>query len=119
MQGDFGSVTPSLPDAVENFWSEMEARRRRRDRSTLAGINSLIAFLVSLAVIAMNVRRKWNVAQAFQAPAKVLHRFEADSPFSITAARDHLRLKFMIAKEQLLADSNLPSRAHQAFPLIG
>src|SRR5437763_15193607 len=108
MQGNFGGFNPPLPDLLQYLGTEMQARCRRRDRPPLAGINSLIAFLVSLAVITMNVRRKWNMAQAFQAPAKVLYRFEADSPFSITAACDHLRLKFMIAKEQMLADSNLP-----------
>src|SRR3974390_452276 len=116
----------------------MKSGSRSSDRSALAGVDRLVAISVGGGIIAGNVGRQRDVAYLFnecEEIGEVLPGFarsdsrgrlsphkcrgESDVAFAEFSAGGHLSLEFVVvAKEEMLANSDLTARTDEAFPVI-
>ena len=96
----------------------MQAGGRRGHRSRMIGKDRLVALAVGWLVLARNVGRQGNVAEALDRLGDVSLRCQADSPQPILAAADHFGGKFSVSEFDALSHADLPSRPDQRFPLL-
>src|SRR5258708_13144782 len=94
----------------------MQAGCRSGHGSRMIGKNCLVTFTVRRIVLARNVRRQRNVAEAFDRLSNVSLRRQADSPQPIRAAADHFGGKFSISEFDALSPADLSPRPPQSFP---
>src|SRR3984957_11537506 len=64
VQRNFGGLDFSLAQPREQFRREVKSRRGRRNGASLFGVNSLVAFSVSRLILALDIRRQWNMSEA-------------------------------------------------------
>jgi hypothetical protein len=125
-------------EARENFRGKVKAGSRSSDRSSFASIDGLVAVAVGGGIIASNVGRQWDVADLFnkrEEIGEVLPGFagpdrrgrlsphkcrgEANVAFAELSAGGHLSLEFVIiAKEEMLTDSDLSAWTDEALPVV-
>ena len=134
VEGDLGGFDATLADAVEDFWSEVEASGGSRDRSILLGINGLVAMEIARRIGAGDVRRKRDVADAAESGEEVVlavvfvmvifvifssKRLKSDAAFAKVGAGENIGLQFvMLPEKKAFADADLASGANQALPII-
>ena len=96
----------------------MQAGCRRGHGPWMIGKDRLVTLAVRRFVLARNIGRQRNVAEAFDRLRYVSFRSQADSPQTILAAAYHFRGKLSISEIDALAHSDFASRADQCFPLL-
>jgi hypothetical protein len=69
---DFRGLDATLADAVENFLSEMEAGGGSGYRSSLLGVDGLIALAIAGRIGARDVGRKRDVANAIEGGEEIV-----------------------------------------------
>ena len=120
VQRDLGNFDPPRSDAIQDLGSEMQAGGRRGHGTTLSRVNRLVAVPVGSPILTPDVGRQRDMPEPIKSGEKVFGRFKADAPFAESSASDYFRLQSVgIAEEQPFPDSNLASRADQAFPFGG
>src|SRR6202163_2975713 len=128
VQRNLGNFNPAGTNSIEDLRREVQAGRRRRDRSPCLRVYSLVAIPVRRpVVIAVNVGWKRHMSNAFDAGKEIGDRGESDAPLPKTAPFRHLGFQFgwgvgqrarWPAKGEFFPNSDLPPRPHQALPLI-
>jgi hypothetical protein len=119
VQRDFGGFDAALLKAAQDFWREVEAGRRRGDRTALAGVDGLVALAIPLAIGAGDVRRQGHVAKSFHDLEKIVDRCEANAPLPELSAAEHFRLEIIVlSKKEVLAHADFSAWANQAVPLV-
>jgi hypothetical protein len=119
VQGDIGGLDTALADPVEDFWCEMQASRGSRDRSTLLGVDGLIALAIVGGIRARNVRRERDVADAVEDWEEILNGLKANAALAEFSAGEDFGLQFILpAEKQAFADADLAAGPNQAFPIV-
>jgi hypothetical protein len=59
----FRSLDSSFAQPLEQLWGEMESRRRRRHGASLLRVDRLVTISIELVIVALYIRRQWNVSQ--------------------------------------------------------
>src|SRR6266478_6087905 len=95
MQRDLGNFNPAGTNLLQDLGREVQAGRRRCDRSPRLRVYSLVPITVRHPVIfATNVGRKRHVSNALDAGKKIVDRGESDAPLPKTAAFYDLGFQF-------------------------
>jgi len=122
MEGNLSSLDAALPNAIQDFGSEVKAGGGSGGRSTLLGIDGLIALAVVRRIRTRDVGRERDVADAIQSSEKVGgsgDRLEADAALAEFGAAQDFGLKLILfAEEKALADADFAAGANQAFPIV-
>ena len=103
MQCDLGRFNAALANAIENFGSEVEAGGGGGDRSALVGVDGLIAVAVVGRVSAVDVGRKWNMADAVESGEEIIggaEGIEADGALAEFAAGENFGLQVVVLAEK-------------------
>jgi hypothetical protein len=128
VQGDIDSLDPAVADAVEDLGCEMKAGGGGCYRSTVLGINGLVAFAIAGRIRACDIRREGDVANAIKGSEEVvvltLGGLKADAALAEFPSAQDLGLQFVeiaiaLAKEQPFADADLAAGPNQTLPIVG
>ena len=96
----------------------MQTCGRRGHGARLVRENRLVTLAIRRLVVALDVRRKRNVAQAFEHLVERGRAAETQSSQTEFRAIQDLGLEFSVAEQNFLARGQFPPGAHQRFPLI-
>ena len=123
VQGDLGRLDSTLMNVLKNFRREVQARRRRGDRTERLGVDRLVGLAVGGRVGAVDVRRQGNVADAIEHAEEVVDRIEAKMALAKGSAAHDLGREFMrrfiglAAEINPLTQAELAAGMDQRFPL--
>ena len=78
MQGDAGDFDAARGERIENLRSEVQAGGGRCYGAALAGVDGLVALAVVGGIVAANVGRQRNVADAVEDGEEIFDRVEAE-----------------------------------------
>jgi hypothetical protein len=124
VERDFSGLDAAVAYAVENFLSEVEAGGGSGYRSTLLGVDGLIALAIARRVGAGNVGWERDMADAIEGSEEIVRGLkgglEADTALAELGAGEDFSLQFVfLAEEQALADADFAAGTNQAFPIVG
>src|SRR2546425_11382821 len=94
----------------------MQTRSRSGAVAAPAGKDRLVAFAVSGFILAGDVGRQRNVAQALDGGQQVFNSGETKLPQAVFAAANHLGLQLSFTKDDALSGADLAPWAHQRLP---
>src|SRR3984893_2878348 len=118
VQRDGNRFDASLAQSFENGGRKMQAGCRSGNGSRMLGEDRLVTFAVGRLILARNVWRQRNVAEAFNRLRDISLRRQTDSPHPVVAAADHFRGKLPVSKFDALSHTDLSTRTDQGFPLL-
>src|SRR5208337_3894179 len=122
---DLGRFDPTLANAVEDLWREVQARSRRGDRTEWLGVNGLILLAIGRRIRAVDVRRQRDVPNPFQHAEEIANWIEAQMALAERAPPDDLGREFvrilagLSAEINPFADAELASGVNQCLPFQG
>ncbi len=93
VQRDFRGFNAARFDASQNFRREVQTCGRRGHRTLFAGVDGLVALAVRRLVLAVDVWRQRDVANALDDGKEIRHGKKANAALSEAAAGDHFRLQ--------------------------
>jgi len=123
VQGDVCGLDAALADAVEDLRGEVKTGGGRGYRSTLQGVDGLVALAIAGGIRTYDVGRERDVADAIECGKKIVRalgcRLEADAAFAEFGTGQDFGLEFIVlAEEEALTDTDLAAGADQAFPIV-
>src|ERR1700674_81606 len=128
VQGDLCRLDATISYARKNFLSKVQPCGWRRYRTTLVGVDGLIAVPIAGAVRPVNVRWQRHMPQPLDQTKEICCRRKAYAAFPETAPGHDLCLQFVfvslvlsfipVSKEQPLSHSNFAPWADQALPFV-
>ena len=93
-----------------------------RCRSAIPGEHRLVTLAIRVPILAMDVGREWNMAEAFKPGKEIRHRSKSQSSLAELPARNNLGLEQctagFVSKAQTFSHPNLASGAHQRLPFV-
>ncbi len=100
VQRDFRGFNATFFDSSQNLGREVQTCGRGSRRALRASVDGLIALAVRRLILAGNVRRQRDVADAFEGTKEIGHRKEADTAFSEAAPEDYFRVQCVFFTEK-------------------
>ncbi len=116
MQRDTGSPHPLLPDRLQQLPRKVQPSRRRRRRTFISGINSLITFLIRKLM--RDIRRKRHLPEPVQNLLKDPFILKLYETVSLVNHADDLSSEQSIAKADNRPFPRLFAGLHERFPHI-
>jgi hypothetical protein len=109
-------------ERFENLRCKVQAGCGRGHRATFAGKDRLVALAVCRFIVAADVGRQGDVADAVKDGEKIVHWFEAQHALAELASFENLGFKRNAAigrgENKDLADGDLPTRTNEGAPEI-
>ena len=116
MEGHVGNLYSHSLNLSQKLLGKMQARRRRRRRPFMPGIDGLVTVLVLQLVC--NIRRQWHLAQLVQDLLKNTRVMELNQAVPVIHSIHHGSCKQALTEFNDSSRLCLLSRAHQGLPYI-
>jgi hypothetical protein len=122
VQREAGNFDAARGERVEDLRSEVQAGGGRGDGAAFAGEDRLVALAVGGGIVAADVGRQRDVADAVERGEKIIDRLETQQALAELAALQHLGFERDGAvgrgKDENLADGDFPSRTDEGAPEV-